>query len=223
MNKSLIIFDLDGTLIDSAPDLAEAIDAMLAHFGAPRAGVRQVRNWVGNGSQTLVARALAWAMLPDTLLPHAHEVFLQKYATCHDKTQEYQGVSEGLQRLKEHGFTLALCTNKPARFLPDILAKMGWQDTFAHIIGGDSLPTKKPDPAPLLHICGALGVVPIQALMVGDSKNDIQAGKNAGMDTFALSYGYNYGKPISDSAPDGIFDDFGSLVARILADNKTQG
>lgn len=214
--KNLIIFDLDGTLIDSVPDLASAIDQTLAHFGKPYAGVDKVRAWVGNGSLKLVERALVWADLPLDELDTAHAVFLQTYANCHAGTVAYDGVRDGLLRLKDAGFVLALCTNKPTQFLPKILADMGWADSFACVIGGDSLPVKKPDPAPLLHICQRLGINPQQAVMVGDSKNDIKAGQGAGMTTYALTYGYNYDEPIANSKPDGVFDDFGGLVNHLI-------
>lgn len=216
MTKSLIIFDLDGTLIDSVPDLADGVDKMLAHFDKSPAGVANVRTWVGNGSVKLVERALVWAGLPDDELNHAHDLFLQAYAQCQGKTVEYDGVTVGLNALLEKGFTLAICTNKPSQFLPDILAKMGWTDKFACVIGGDSLAAKKPNPEPLLHICQTLGIDKSQAVMVGDSKNDILAGQNAGITTLALTYGYNYGEPIADSRPDGVFDEFGDLVTSLL-------
>ncbi|STZ07387.1 Phosphoglycolate phosphatase [Moraxella caprae] len=216
MTKSLIIFDLDGTLIDSVPDLADGVDKMLAHFDKSPAGTDNARTWVGNGSVKLVERALVWAELSLDNLHHAHEIFLKEYATCQGKTVEYNGVTDGLNCLITQGFTLALCTNKPAQFLPDILNNMGWTDKFACVIGGDSLPTKKPDPAPLLHICDTLGMDKSQAVMVGDSKNDILAGQNAGITTLALTYGYNYGEPIADSRPDEVFDNFGDLVTSLL-------
>lgn len=219
MQKSLIIFDLDGTLIDSVPDLAVAVGQMLTELGATAPSVDSVRTWVGNGSKVLTKRALVWANLPcdEGALEQAHERFLTAYAynTCR-QTVEYARVTEGLDRLLGAGLTLALCTNKPARFVPDILHQMGWTDKFACVLGGDSLPTKKPDPAPLWHICEVLGVDKSQAVMVGDSINDVQAGKNAGITTLALTYGYNYGTPISDSQPDGVFDEFEQLVAFIL-------
>ncbi|WP_066802361.1 phosphoglycolate phosphatase [Moraxella oblonga] len=217
MKKSLVIFDLDGTLIDSVPDLADGVDGMLAHFGKSPAGTERVRTWVGNGSLKLVERALMWADLPLDNLPYAHEIFLQKYANSQGKTAEYQGVSIGLNQLIQNGFTLALCTNKPTQFLPDILKNMGWADKFACVIGGDSLAVKKPNPEPLLHICKTLGIDKSQAVMVGDSKNDILAGRGAGMMTLALTYGYNYGEPIADSEPDEVFENFGALVEFVLA------
>lgn len=225
MQTELIIFDLDGTLIDSVPDLAMATNAMLLAMGVNPASSEQVRTWVGNGSVKLVERALAWANLPvdNDTIERAHRQFLAAYQThvqAH-KTCEYQGVTTGLNRLKQAGLSLAIATNKPIAFVPEILDKLGWTDNFACVLGGDSLPVKKPDPTPLLQICDTLGVLPTQAVMVGDSINDIQAGKSAGMTTLALSYGYNYGEPIANSSPDGVFDDFETLVDFIL-DNLTK-
>lgn len=114
------------------------------------------------------------------------------------------------------GFTLAIATNKPARFVPEILAGLGIGDKFALVLGGDSLPVKKPDPAPLLHICETLGFDKTQAIMIGDSKNDVQAGQNAGITTLALTYGYNYDEPIVHSNPDAVFDGFAELSQFIL-------
>lgn len=217
MQKSLIIFDLDGTLIDSVPDLADAVDIMLNTLGKSPAGESLVRDWVGNGSVKLVERALLWSDVSLDNLAHAHTLFLQAYATCHHKTREYHGVTQGLNQLLAHGVTLALCTNKPTQFLPDILTSMGWADKFACVIGGDSLPTKKPDPAPLWYICDTLDIDKSHAIMVGDSKNDILAGQNAGITTLALTYGYNYGEPIANSCPDGVFDSFTQLAEHLLS------
>lgn len=217
MKKPWIIFDLDGTLIDSVPDLADGVDRTLAHFGKPPAGADLVRTWVGNGSVKLVERALAWADLPLDTLNHAHEIFLEAYAECQGKTVEYEGVTEGLKRLIKNEYFPAICTNKPERFLPDILKNMGWENIFIMTVGGDTLPFKKPDPTPLIYICETFGFHMSEAIMVGDSKNDILAGKRAKMTTLALTYGYNYGQPIADSEPDAVFDDFGSLVDYIIA------
>ncbi len=216
MKKSLIIFDLDGTLIDSVPDLTEGVDKMLAHFDKPPAGESLVRHWVGNGSVKLVERVMTWADLPLDKSHQAHKLFLQEYATCQGKTVEYDGVTKGLTRLLKQGYTLALCTNKPHQFLPDILNHMGWTGKFACVLGGDSLASKKPEPEPLWHICKTLDVDVSNAVMVGDSMNDIMAGQRAGMSTLALTYGYNYGEPIADSHPDGVFDDFETLVDFII-------
>lgn len=216
MQTSLIIFDLDGTLIDSVPDLSTATNKMLLQLGVCPASINDVRTWVGNGSLKLVERALSWAKLStDTMaIQKAHELFLvayQQHVNCHQAT-EYQGVTLGLDKLRQAGFMLAIVTNKPSAFVPEILKKLNWTDKFAMVLGGDSLPVKKPDPMPLLYVCEKLAIAPSQTLMVGDSKNDIQAGKSAGMTTLALSYGYNYGEPIGYSKPDMVFDEFRALV-----------
>lgn len=217
---SLIIFDLDGTLIDSAQDLTHAINAMLEQFGKPPAPLELVKQWVGNGSVTLVERTLDWAKVPLEQLEIAHQSFLVSYGACQHEVMTYEGVETGLAYLQQQGFLLALCTNKPQVFLPSILNQLGWHNRFDCVVGGDTLPTKKPNPAGLWHICQVLGVHPSQAVMVGDSVNDIKAGQQAGMMTLALSYGYNYGLPIQDSHPDRVFDGFDDLVAFLLEHNS---
>ena len=221
-DKSLLIFDLDGTLIDSVPDLAAAVNATLVDLGRAPFDETTIRNWVGNGATMLVARALSGAMtvddtLPDTALQDALARFFDHYRahTC-ERTQAYAGVSEGLQALKHAGYTLSMVTNKPFEFIAPIVQAMGWQGILAVTLGGDSLPTKKPDPAPLLHVCQQLGIASKHAYMIGDSKNDILAGKQAHIDTLGLSYGYNYGQDIRTQQPTAAFDSFGELVAFLL-------
>ncbi len=221
--KSLLIFDFDGTLIDSVPDLAEATNMMLKQLGKPTYPESEVRNWVGNGSRKLVERALtASSQVPPTQqqISDAQEVFFEAYEqTSGTKTVAYAGVDKGLKQLQQAGYILALVTNKPIRFVPKLLQHFGWQDLFTEVLGGDSLAEKKPDPAPLHYVCGQLRVNPNKAVMIGDSKNDILAGQNAGIDTLGLSYGYNYGQDIRDFKPTQAFDDFASLVAYLLPSN----
>ncbi len=227
-NKRLLIFDLDGTLIDSVPDLADAINTMLTALGKKNYPLETIRHWVGNGAQVLIQRALVGDInldtpnsinqLTQTDLNHAETLFLQAYTqTQYQKTQPYQGVDQGLQQLHANGFILTLVTNKPSRFLPAILKSFAWERLFTLTLGGDSLPVKKPDPTPLLHICQTLNIAPQQAYMIGDSKNDILAGHNAQIDTLGLSYGYNYGQDIRDYRPAATFDDFPALVDYILS------
>lgn len=218
MQKKLLIFDLDGTLIDSAPDLANAVNLTLQDLQRPTFDEATVRNWVGNGAKVLIQRALSGSSQIDETLTNdevttALERFFVHYRkhTC-EKTQPYAGVSEGLMQLKHGGYTLAIVTNKPYEFVPTILDSLGWQQLFSVELGGDSLPVKKPDPAPLLHVCEKLNIAPIDSYMIGDSKNDILAGQNAGMDTLGLSYGYNYGQDIREFSPTHTFDDFNALV-----------
>ncbi|MGP4970719.1 phosphoglycolate phosphatase [Psychrobacter aquimaris] len=225
-DKQLLIFDFDGTLIDSVPDLADATNAMLTTLGKETYSIDTIRNWIGNGSRLLVERAL----VGDIAVPedaqtqaeadHAEQIFFEAYTKIGgSKTVAYPDVDSGLRKLHTAGYTLALVTNKPIRFVPKILESFGWQDLFSEVMGGDSLPVKKPDPAPLLHVCATLNVSVAQSVMIGDSRNDILAGQNANMDTLGLSYGYNYGQDIRELNPTEAFDSFADLVAWIMKDN----
>ena len=223
MDKQLLIFDFDGTLIDSVPDLADATNAMLTTLGKTPYPLNSIRNWVGNGSRMLVERALVGKIevlegeLAKEAVDHAEQVFFDAYKNISgSKTVAYPDVDSGLRKLQAAGYELALVTNKPIRFVPKILQSFGWQDIFSEVLGGDSLSSKKPDPAPLLHVCETLNVTPKQAVMIGDSRNDILAGQNANMDTLALSYGYNYGQDIRELNPTEAFDDFSALVDYLL-------
>ncbi len=221
----LLIFDLDGTLIDSVPDIAVATNAMLADLELPQFSESEIRHWVGNGSRKLIERALAHAKVHDKAhakqiskvdsaeLNTAEQLFFQHYLQhCDEKTVPYQGVDQGLRTLQQAGYTLALITNKPKQFIQPILQHFDWSSLFVMTLGGDSLAEKKPSPLPLQHVCQQLEVSVEQAMMVGDSKNDVLAGQNAGMPTIGLSYGYNYGQDIRDFQPSFCFDTFGDMV-----------
>ena len=225
MNKQLLIFDFDGTLIDSVPDLADATNAMLTTLGKDTYPIETIRNWIGNGSRLLVERALvgkvevAEGELTVEEADHAEQIFFKAYKNLSgSKTVAYPDVDDGLKKLHAAGYTLALVTNKPIRFVPKILQSFGWQDLFSEVMGGDSLSVKKPDPAPLLHVCETLNISVEQAVMIGDSRNDMLAGQNANMDTLGLSYGYNYGQDIRELNPTEAFDHFADLVAWIMKD-----
>ncbi|WP_110664759.1 phosphoglycolate phosphatase [Salinicola halophilus] len=212
----LVAFDLDGTLIDSVPDLAAALDATLeAHDLAP-AGEARVRDWVGNGSRKLVERALAFALGRDpdaSALDAALEDFLGRYAEapCR-RTRVYSGVKEALEALAERDLILCVITNKPQAFIAPILATLGLDRYFDATLGGDSLSEKKPHPMPLWHLATHFDVAPSSCLMVGDSRHDIEAGRRAGFRTLAVPYGYNHGEPVAASAPDGLVESLGELV-----------
>lgn len=212
----LVVFDLDGTLVDSVPDLATAVDAALADLGLPLPGAAKVRDWVGNGSLKLMERALADAqgVVPDAaLLARAHDGFLAHYGRAPSaRTRRYPGVREALDALHARGLALALVTNKPSAFIASILAGVGLEGYFGLCLGGDSLSRKKPDPAPLRHAAAHFEVAPAASLMVGDSRHDIAAGKAAGFRTLAVPYGYNHGEPVADSRPDGIVESLADLV-----------
>ncbi|OHV12302.1 phosphoglycolate phosphatase [Kushneria phosphatilytica] len=215
-DRALICWDLDGTLIDSAPDLARAVDAVLAERGLPTAGLDNVRQWIGNGARKLVERALTASsgQVPnDETLTAAHADFLEYYrrAPCVD-TRLYPGVVDCLAALQRQGMQQALVTNKPEAFIAPILRTFGIEQYFNLTLGGDALSQKKPDPAPLLHAASVLDVLPEKALMIGDSRNDIEAGRAAGFRTLALSWGYNHGEPIAASHPDYLLDSLKGLI-----------
>lgn len=217
----MVAFDLDGTLIDSVPDLAHAIDRMLVDEGLTALGEDRVRDFVGNGSRVLVERALAaHDLATDDLatddlsrVEQAHQSFLAHYAADpSSRTRLYPGARECLEGLRQAGIPLVLITNKPEAFIEPLLSHFALSEHFALALGGDSLPTRKPDPAPLLFAAERLGVPPRQALMVGDSRHDIAAGRAAGFRTLAVPYGYNHGEPISRSHPDHVVDSLAELV-----------
>lgn len=215
-NIRLVAFDLDGTLIDSVPDLAAAVDGALHDQGFEPAGEAKVRDWVGNGSRKLVERALndALGRSPDAaMVDAAHDGFLRHYhaAPC-ERTRVYPGVREALAALTSREVIVTLVTNKPAAFIDPILQALGLRDYFRATLGGDSLPEKKPHPAPLLHLAAQFDIEPRQCLMVGDSRHDVEAGKRAGFRTLAVPYGYNHGEPVALSGPDGVVESLGELV-----------
>lgn len=211
----MILCDLDGTLIDSVPDLAYCVDAMMARLGMPVRGEAAVRNWVGNGVERLVRRALIGQLdgEPDELLyQRAYPVFLELYAanTCNRSTL-YPGVREGIDFMKSAGYALGCITNKAARFTEPLLEHLGLYDDFGIVVSGDTLPRKKPDPLPLIHASGHFGVGPEDALMIGDSVSDVTAARAAGFKIICTSYGYNHGQDIRDSEPDAVIDSLTEL------------
>ena len=212
----LVMFDLDGTLIDSVPDLAAAVDRMLLELGRPPAGIEAVRHWVGNGAQVLVRRALAGGIehadVDDALAERALALFMEAYAEHHELTVVYPGVRDTLRWLRKQGVEMALITNKPERFVAPLLDQMKIGRYFRWIIGGDTLPQKKPDPAALLFVMKMAGVAPEQALFVGDSRSDVQAAQAAGVKSVGLSYGYNHGRPIQEESPSLVLDDLRLLL-----------
>lgn len=201
-----LLFDLDGTLIDSVPDLATAVDATLEQAGYQGVGEGRVRGWVGNGARKLMARALAFASgreAGDEQLDQWLPVFFETYQRCcTDKTLIYPGVNDALQGWHRAGIRLACVTNKPERFALAIIRHFGWGEIMPVVLGGDSLPQRKPAPEPLWEACAQLRVSRQSAIMVGDSVNDVLAARAAGMPVVAVPYGYNYGSDIRDAGPD---------------------
>lgn len=217
-NKKVILFDLDGTLINSAPDLALAVNHMLKSLERDTFSEDMIHGWVGNGAQTLVNRALSGqsevdANIDASLSAEALDIFLTFYAQnlC-VATVTYPNVTSTLKALKEKGYSLAIVTNKPFAFVEPILECLGLGGLFKLILGGDSLPQKKPNPAPLLHVCEILDVDVRACVMVGDSKNDILAANACAMQSVGVTYGYNYGEDISMYKPDVVVNDFAKLL-----------
>jgi len=212
----LVMFDLDGTLIDSVPDLAAAVDQMLIQLNRPTAGAEQVRTWVGNGVRVLVRRALAGnidhSAVSDEETEQALAIFMELYADNHALSKLYPGVRETLKWLKSQGIEMALITNKPERFVGPLLDEMRIGRYFRWIIGGDTLPQQKPDPAALNVVMQMAEVSPGEAVFVGDSRSDVHAAKAAGVVCVALSYGYNHGRPIAEEEPALVIDDLRELL-----------
>lgn len=215
----LVMFDLDGTLMDSVPDLAAAVDKMLMLLGRQPAGIAHVRDWVGNGSEVLVRRALAGQLehdgVADELAEEALALFMQAYSGGHGLTTVYPGVRECLDWLHERDVNLAIITNKPAQFIEPLLDEKGLTGYFQWLVGGDTLPQQKPDPAALLWVMEKVGVGPAESLFIGDSRNDVRAAKAAAVPCVALSYGYNHGEPIANEQPALLLDDLRELVASV--------
>jgi len=216
MNKpAMVLIDVDGTLVDSVPDLAYCVDEMMKQLSMPTHGEAKVRNWVGNGVERLVRRALIGKLEgePDeALYDRAYPVFLELYRENTSKRScLYPGVKEGLEYLKGEGYKLGCVTNKAAQFTEPLLKDLGVSDYFSIIISGDTLPEKKPDPMPLLHAAKFFQVAPEQALMIGDSISDVKAARAAGFRIVCMTYGYNHGVDIRDAKPDGVMDSMAEL------------
>lgn len=218
INKQLLIFDLDGTLINSALDLALSVNYMLKQLKRDTFDEVTIHGWVGNGAEVLVKRALSGERivsedLDETYVQNALSIFLGHYEKnlC-TATVPYENVLETLKILKEKSFILAIVTNKPFAFVPPLLKGLGLDNLFEFVLGGDSLEKKKPDPLPLKHVCEKFNVSVENALMIGDSKNDILAANACGMDSIGVTYGYNYGEDIGLHNPTIVIDDFKELL-----------
>ena len=213
----LILIDLDGTLVDSVPDLAYSIDLMMQQIGRDPRGEARVRDWVGNGVEKLVKRALLGELdgEPESSeFERAYPIFLELYQRHNgENSRLYPGVEEGLAFLASAGYTLGCVTNKAARFTEPLLEALGVRDRFSILISGDTLPRKKPDPLPLLHAADFFKLNPDDALMLGDSVSDVKAARAAGFQIICVNYGYNHGQDIRLAQPDAVIDSFLDLKA----------
>ncbi len=203
-----VMLDLDGTLLDTIPDLAAAVNMMLEELNRPRLDASLIRTFVGKGIPNLVERALAGA-IDGTAAPELYQRALPIYERCYagvngKHTTIYPGVTAGLEALRAQGFPLACITNKSERFTLPLLDQMELSAYFSAVVSGDTLPKKKPDPLPLLHVCRKFGIAPGDMLMIGDSLNDAQAARAAGCPVFCVNYGYNEGQDVRELDIDAI-------------------
>lgn len=217
----MILIDVDGTLVDSVPDLAYCVDEMMAQLGMPARGEAKVRDWVGNGIERLVRRALVDRIDGEpeqALFERAYPIFLALYAqNTSQRSHLYPGVREGLAYLRGAGYRLGCVTNKAAEFTEPLLKDLGIHDSFEIVISGDTLAKKKPDPLPLLHAAEHFGLAPAQALMIGDSVSDVKAARAAGFQIVCMSYGYNHGQDIRQAQPDAVIDSMVELEGLLEA------
>jgi len=229
---SLLIFDLDGTLIDSRADLVAAVNLALAALDRPALPDEQVGGYVGDGAALLMQRALGFAPPPDpartapppvTLAPgdaalaaRALELFLEFYAAHKlDRTQLYPGVGDGLRALHAAGARMAVLTNKPVVPSRQIVAHLGIAPLFEAVLGGNSFPQKKPDPVGIHALLERCEVAPQQAVMIGDSGVDVRCGRNAGVWTAGVSYGFAP-ESLRAQPPDWMADSFPELHRSLL-------
>ena len=218
---TMVLIDVDGTLVDSVPDLAYCVDEMMDRLNMPRRGEASVRQWVGNGVERLVRRALINQLdgEPDeALYEKAMPLFMDLYAeNTSGRSSLYPGVAEGIAYLKQAGFRLGCVTNKAEQFTVPLLKDLGIYDNFEVVVSGDTLPKKKPDPMPLLHAAHVMGVTPEQSMMLGDSMSDVKAARAAGFQIVCMSYGYNHGEDIRDYDPDAVIDSMAQLKGLLEA------
>ncbi len=217
-NIEAIFLDLDGTLVDSVPDLTVAVDAMLEQLSLPPRGEERVRQWVGNGAEMLIRRALVDNLegnAPAELVERGRPIFNAVYQdNLAVGSQLYPGVLEGLRALQALGYRMACITNKPTVFAKPLVEQLGIGVFFDLVLGGECAPRKKPAPDALLLTAGRMGVDIHRVLMVGDSKNDVQAAHNAGCrGVVAVPYGYNHGEDIRAAKPDLVIDSLAELSA----------
>lgn len=209
-NPKLIMIDVDGTLVDSVPDLSYCVDELMVAMGRTKWGEAKVRHWVGNGVPKLVERSLTGKLegkVNQTDFAKAYPLFLDLYAQNTAKRScLYQGVREGLDYLQAQGYLLGCVTNKAAQFTLPLLQDLGIFADFELVISGDTLARKKPDPLPLLHAAEFFGVTPNESLMLGDSISDVKASRRAGFAIICMSYGYNHGDDIQNANPDLVID-----------------
>lgn len=219
-NFDLIMFDLDGTLVETAPEICDAVNDTLRRFDWPDVAQQQVNDWIGHGTRELLIQALAFTSMTRVAVVRASERLpliaaefdIHYQARCGTRSRLYPQVRETLTALRAQGVKLAVVTNKEGRFTETVLNVHGMRSLLDGVVSGDTLPTKKPDPAGIAHCLAKFGVPAHRALFVGDSSIDVATARNAGVAVWALPYGYNMGQPIESCAPDRVIADCSALL-----------
>ncbi len=216
----LILFDLDGTLIDTAPEIADTINDVLRDEGIAPVSLEEVRNWIGHGARETLRQA--YAVRTGANLLSAREVavldrLFAQFARHHARrvgthSTLFAGVRDTLQALRQQERAMAMVTNKEGRFVDALLRAHGLSGWFAPVVAGDTLPVRKPDPRTVRHCLQHCGVAPKHALLVGDSAVDVETAHAAGVSCWAVSYGYNAGRPIAEARPDRVIDSLAELI-----------
>jgi len=215
-----VMFDLDGTLIETAPEIADAVNDTLRHFALPAVTQQQVNDWIGHGTRELLIQALAFTQkiddaavrISDSLSSIAAVFDTHYQQRCGTRSHLYPQVRETLVALRARGVKTAVVTNKEGRYTATVLNAHHLMPLLDTVISGDTLPTKKPNPAGIHHCLTQFGVPAQRALFVGDSSIDVATARNANVTVWALPYGYNMGQPIEACAPDRVIADCSSLL-----------
>ena len=219
-DKKAYFFDLDGTLVETAPEIADAVNDTLRYFGWPQVSQTQVNDWIGHGTKTLLIQALAFvtqssveAVNEGADLREALPIFDRFYqARCGTRSALYPQVRETLEALRAKGCKLAVVTNKEGRYTDTVLRVHRLHDLFDMVVSGDSFPVKKPDPTSVADCLSRWSLTPDDALFVGDSHIDAATARNAGMAVWLLPYGYNMGQAVDTCQPDRVIPDLSALL-----------
>lgn len=219
----IVSFDLDGTLVDTAGEIAEAANRTVEEFGLPRRAVAEIAELIGAGTKELMLgllrRIASDPATADVVLDQniALDRFAHHYAATSGTTcRAYPGAQDALRRLRRAGLRLACVTNKEERYSRKVLAACAMHDAFDLLIGGDTLAVKKPDARVLAHAITMLGGTCDNTAHVGDSRTDVEAARNAGVAAWVVPYGYNQGEPIENARPDRVFRDLGEVADYVL-------
>ena len=227
----LVIYDLDGTLVETAPEIADAVNDVLRHYGWPEAQEAEVARWIGHGTAALLLHAVARgsglnaAQLRDSQRMKEITALYDGFynVRCGTRSRLYPGARMTLAAFRAGGIRQAIVTNKESRYTERVLAIHDLANAGERPISGDSLSTKKPDPAGILACLEEFAVAPERALFVGDSSIDAATARNAGIPAWLLPHGYNMGEPVSQAGADRVIDDFAQLQALVLGERGSPG